>query len=47
MRGSYLGPEFSQADIEARLLKAGARFTVLDDEGLISASADSLGKAWR
>ncbi len=30
MRGSYLGPAYVQADIEARLKAAGARFTVLD-----------------
>ena len=31
MAGAYLGPEFSQAEIEARLRAAGARFEVLDD----------------
>jgi len=29
MAGTYLGPEFSQADIERRLTAAGARFSVL------------------
>jgi carbamoyltransferase len=29
MRGSYLGPEFSQAEIERRLADAGARFSVV------------------
>lgn len=47
MRGSYLGPEFDQNDIEQRLSAAGANFQVLDDEALISASAEALadGKA--
>jgi len=39
MRGSYLGPEFSQPDIEARLAAAGARFRVLDDAALVAAAA--------
>lgn len=47
MRGSYLGPEFDQNDIEQRLSAAGANFQVLNDEALISASAEALadGKA--
>jgi len=47
MKGSYLGPEFSQADIEARLTAAGARFTVLSDEEAIERTATALtdGKA--
>jgi len=39
MHGSYLGPEFSQAEAEARLRAAGARFTVLDDRALIDMCA--------
>jgi carbamoyltransferase len=42
MRGSYLGPEFTQGDIEARLTDCGARYTVLDDVALTNASADAL-----
>jgi carbamoyltransferase len=42
MAGSYLGPQFAQADIEARLTKAGARFTVHDDAALIARTVDSL-----
>ena len=42
MRGSYLGPSYSQPDIERRLRSAGARFTVLDDEQLLQASVDAL-----
>jgi len=43
MSGSYLGPEYSQSDIEARLRSAGARFEVApDDEAMIQATADGL-----
>jgi carbamoyltransferase len=42
MQGAYLGPEFSQAEIESRLRAAGARFEVLDDEALLSACTDEL-----
>jgi carbamoyltransferase len=47
MRGSYLGPLFSQQEIESRLAAVGARFEVCDDQGLLNASADALaaGKA--
>ncbi len=45
MRGSYLGPEYSQAEIEARLKSTGAVFE--DDNALIEASGQALaeGKA--
>jgi len=47
MRGSYLGPAFSQDEIVRRLVDAGAVFEVLDDAGLIAACAAGLaeGKA--
>jgi carbamoyltransferase len=47
MGGAYLGPSFGQAEIEARLLKLGARFTALSDEALIDTTAAALeeGKA--
>jgi carbamoyltransferase len=47
MRGSYLGPLFSQQEIESRLAAVGAQFEVCDDERLLNASADALaaGKA--
>ncbi len=47
MHGSYLGPYFSQNDIESRLAALGARFEVCDDETLMDASVDALvaGKA--
>lgn len=47
MCGSYLGPSFSEAEIEAELTAAGAKFEVLDDTALIEATAQGLadGKA--
>jgi carbamoyltransferase len=47
MRGSYLGPQFEQADIEARLTAAGAKFETLSDDALVETSAADLaeGKA--
>jgi carbamoyltransferase len=47
MQGAYLGPAFSQPEIEERLKKCGARFEVLEDAALISTSAEDLaqGKA--
>jgi carbamoyltransferase len=47
MQGSYLGPSFSQDEIESRLAALGARFAVCNDETLIDASVDALvaGKA--
>lgn len=47
MLGSYLGPAFEQTDIEDRLTRAGARFTVPDDDALIADTAQALadGKA--
>ena len=42
MRGSYLGPQFDQADIEQRLAAAGAKFTVLCDEALLNTCAQAL-----
>ncbi|MGH7399154.1 MAG: carbamoyltransferase family protein, partial [Candidatus Rokuibacteriota bacterium] len=47
MRGSYLGPAFSQPDIEMRLAALGARFSVRPEEQLLDSTADALveGKA--
>ena len=42
MQGSYLGPAFEQQDIERRLQSAGAKFDVLDQDGLIRAAVDAL-----
>ena len=47
MKGGYLGPEYSQADIEQRLTKAGAVFTTVSDTDMIALTAQALaeGKA--
>ena len=42
MAGAFLGPAFSQQEIEERLYAAGANFDVLSDAGLIDASTQSL-----
>lgn len=42
MEGSYLGPSFKQADIEARLMGAGAAFETLSDDQLIDRTAGAL-----
>jgi len=47
MQGAYLGPAFSQPEIEERLKKCGARFELLEDAALIASCAEDLaqGKA--
>jgi carbamoyltransferase len=47
MRGSYLGPEYSQSDIEARLTAAGAVFTTVSTQEMLHQTAKALaeGKA--
>lgn len=47
MRGSYLGPAFTQDDIEQRLKNSGAKFAVMDDVSLFETCASDLaaGKA--
>jgi carbamoyltransferase len=42
MHGSYLGPEYSQPDVERRLTEAGAKFTVLAGCDLLTACVDAL-----
>jgi carbamoyltransferase len=42
MHGSYLGPSYSQSEIETRLKAAGARFSVLGESALIDAAAEAL-----
>ena len=39
MKGSYLGPQYDQADIEKRLSAAGAIYTVLESDRTIKATA--------
>jgi len=47
MSGSYLGPRYPQADVEARLQKCGAVFEILDGGAVLDTTAASLaeGKA--
>jgi carbamoyltransferase len=47
MSGSYLGPEYSQADIEERLKNVGAVFETVSDDEMFSQTATALveGKA--
>ena len=44
MQGALLGPEFAQAEIEARLTQAGARFHVLTGTDLIERCAGLLAR---
>jgi len=47
MKGSYLGPQFSQQDITERLTRCGAVFTTLSDNEVVEQTAQALanGKA--
>ena len=47
MNGAYLGPSYTQTDIEDRLRRAGAKFEVVDEPTLLARTADALvaGKA--
>jgi carbamoyltransferase len=47
MHGAYLGPAFCTSEVEGRLGAVGARFTVLEDDAVIEATAQALadGKA--
>ena len=42
MQGAYLGPEYTQVDIEKRLSAVGARFETLNDDALLDACATAL-----
>ena len=42
MQGSYLGPDFSQAEIERRLLAEGAKFTIAGEPELFERTCDAL-----
>ena len=44
MQGSYLGPEYSNKEIEDELIKSGAIFKILKDEELIDLVSDDLSK---
>ena len=47
MRGAFLGPSFTQVEIEARLTRLGARFEVCDDDSMLDRVVAALieGKA--
>jgi len=42
MKGAYLGPDFSHAEIAERLTSMGARYITLDDTALVDRTADAL-----
>jgi len=42
MQGSYLGPEYSQKEIEEHLDKAGAKYEIIDEEELLDKTATDL-----
>jgi carbamoyltransferase len=42
MHGSYLGPEFSETDIQQRLTKLGAKYAVFDECELLDKCVDAL-----
>jgi carbamoyltransferase len=42
MQGGYLGPAFSQAEIERRLSEAGAKFEVMEEAELLDATTTAL-----
>jgi carbamoyltransferase len=51
MKGAYLGPAYSQTDIERRLKAVGAEFTVVDEDAMIEETARALASqqavGWR
>ena len=44
MNGSYLGPEYSQNEIENKLLSVGAKFDVLNENEVINQTVEDLDK---
>ncbi len=42
MEGAFLGPAYAQADVESRLARAGAHYSVVSDEDVIEKTAASL-----
>ena len=44
MRGAFLGPEFTQQEIEARLNGCGARFETLQNAALLATGAEDLAQ---
>jgi carbamoyltransferase len=44
MKGAYLGPAFENSDVESRLTRLGAKYSVLADTDLLERSADALAE---
>ena len=44
MQGAYLGPEYTQKEIEEQLEKVGAKFQTLNEEELIEKTANDISK---
>ncbi|EDZ60480.1 nodulation protein NolO [Candidatus Pelagibacter sp. HTCC7211] len=44
MQGSYLGPEYSQNEIEEQLTKIGAKYEIISDQELIDKTANDLSQ---
>ena len=44
MQGSYLGPDYTQKEIEHELKKVGANFSVLEENNLIEKTAEDIAK---
>ena len=44
MQGSYLGPEYTQEEIEKKLKDLGANFEVLNEDNLITKTSEDLSK---
>ena len=44
MQGSYLGPKYSQKEIEKKLNNLGAKFEILNEENLLNKTAEDLSK---
>ena len=46
MQGSYLGPQYSQKEIEEKLNILGAKFEIFDEENLINKTVEGLSKGY-
>ena len=46
MQGSYLGPQYSQKEIEEKLTSLGAKFEVLNEDSLINKTATDLSNGY-
>jgi len=46
MKGSYLGPEFSQSEIESELKKIGAKFEVINDDQIINKTSEDIANGY-